>query len=528
MPSDCLSYRDSGFFSPLIVDYLNQEDKIRPLYNRFPTLENFAQQIAEKRENFKGDRTILADVLLRQYESIDAGDAVRENIELLRKGTTFTIITGHQLNLFTGPLYFLYKIVSTVNLCKTLQSAYPENNFVPVYWMATEDHDFDEINHFTYKGKKVKWEHKSGGAVGRFDTNGLDKVRDQWAEMLGESTNAKQLLDWFDEAYLKHSNLADATRYLAHKLFGDTGLIIIDADDRQLKQQFAPYVKDELTHHTSAEAIAQTTEILQSYGLQVNPREINLFYLDEGIRERIIEIDGGFGVNNTSLRFTTDEILKLVESSPEKFSPNVVMRPLYQEVILPNLCYIGGGGELAYWLQLKPLFEKSNIAFPVLLLRNSAMIATRKQLEKADKLGLSWRDLFQSSEKFKNILTQRLTNLPLDFTPQKQHLIAQFDALEKMAVKTDRSFASAVAAQKAKQLKGLDNLEKKLLRAEKRRHADILARACSLKEELFPGGGLQERKANFAEFYKEYGSAFLQILQDELLPLESDFKILVL
>ena len=176
MPSDCISFQNSGYFSSLINDYLDQKPNVQPLYHRFPTLENFGPQIEEKKANFDDSkRAILVAALEAQYAKINASTATLNNIKLLNHSNTYTITTGHQLNLFSGPLYFLYKIISTINLTKELQQQYPEQNFVPVYWMATEDHDFEEINYFTFKGKKFCWNRESSGPVGRLSTEGLEE-----------------------------------------------------------------------------------------------------------------------------------------------------------------------------------------------------------------------------------------------------------------------------------------------------------------------------------------------------------------
>lgn len=529
MPSDCISFQSSGYFTPLIVDYLNQKDTLKPLYNRFPTLDNFKEQIDEKRGNYSPEfRTVLVDVLEKQYKNINTSAYTRQNIRLLSETETFTVTTGHQLNLFTGPLYFLYKIVSAINLSRQLKEAYPGQDFVPVYWMATEDHDFEEINYFNFRDKKIKWPRESAGPVGRLSTEGLDAVLDAFSKEIGIGNNAEWLKEIFEKAYLNHSNLADATRYLANELFGTEGLVIIDADDADLKRLFAPHVKEELLHQTSHQKVAETAELLKDYNIQVNPREINLFYIEDTIRERIILQDNIYYVNNTDLKFSQQGILALLESNPEKFSPNVIMRPLYEEVILPNLCYIGGGGELAYWLELKSHFEAANVTFPMLLLRNSVLLATQKQAEKLDKLGLSWADAFSKQQDLVNKKVQSFSEFKLDFTEQKEFLKKQFETLNAMASKTDPSFTGAVKAQELKQLKGLENLEKRLLKAEKRNHAEQLERITQLQNELFPGKSLQERKANFSEFYLEYDGKLLTALFDSLKPLEHEFNVIVL
>ena len=174
-------------------------------------------------------------VLKDQYRNLAVTEATTENINSLENEETFTITTGHQLNLFTGPLYFLYKIISTINLTETLTEQFPNQRFVPVFWMATEDHDFEEINYFNFKEEKVTWDRPNGGAVGRFSLEGLQEVHANFSQQLGDTKNAIFLSQLFKKAYVSHSNLADATRYIANELFKSYGLVILDADDQRLK-----------------------------------------------------------------------------------------------------------------------------------------------------------------------------------------------------------------------------------------------------------------------------------------------------
>lgn len=529
MPNDCISYQDSKYFTKLIVDYLDEKAEVKQLYNRFPKLSNFNEQLIEKQNNFSSEnREVLVSELKKQYLKIDASESTTQNIESLKNDNTFTITTGHQLNLFTGPLYFLYKIISTINLCKQLKSEFSENHFVPIYWMATEDHDFEEINYFNFKDTKIKWNHESSGPVGRLSTESLDKVFEEFSKELGYNENANYLKSLFQKAYLEHDNLADATRYLANELFQDEGLVILDGDSVELKKLFIPYLKKELLEQTSFEKVNQTNAFLKDYFIQVNPREINLFYIEDTLRERIIFENGVYKVNNTLHQFSETEIISELKNHPEKFSPNVILRPLYQEVILPNLCYIGGGGELAYWLELKSNFEENKVTFPMLLLRNSVLLVTEKQIAKAEKLSLNWSDLFSNQSDLINKKTIDFSQFTIDFSEQKEHLKKQFENLYTIANQTDKSFIGAVKAQETKQLKGLDNLEKRLLKAEKRIHADVLERIVSLQNDLFPNQSLQERKMNFSEFYLEYGTELIQSLFTQLHPLESQFSIVKL
>ena len=524
-----LTYQESGYFTPLIVDYLNEKLSLKSLYNHFPTINNFKSQIEEKQNNFDNEkRAVLVKELLGQNKEISISDATLTNINSLNKPTTFTITTGHQLNLFTGPLYFFYKIVSTINLCKELKSQYPKHNFVPIYWMASEDHDFEEINHFNLNNKKFQWNEQTSGAVGKVNTKDLKDFFRIFSNEIKGSENGNFLLELFKKSYLKNQNLTSATRYLVNQLLGKEGLVILDGDSVNLKSQFKTIIKDELLNQSSFKNVTESIKQLKEYSIQVNPREINLFYIDTNLRERIVFENNIYKINNTEIEFSESEILKLVDTNPEKFSPNVILRPLYQEVILPNLCYIGGGGEIGYWLELKSNFDYHNITFPILLIRNSVLLVTEKQKTKANKLDLSWQDLFLNQQELVNKKTKAFSKFKIDFSNQKAHLKKQFETLFEIALHTDKSFLGAVKAQEIKQIKGLENLEKRLLKAEKRVHLEQLERIVALQNELFPNQSLQERKVNFSEFYLDYGNTLIEKLFQELKPLNQEFKVIIL
>lgn len=538
MQSDSISFKDTGFFSDLICDYLEQKKELSPFYNRFPNLENFKAQLLEKQTSFSIENRIkLVNSLQNQYANVVSTQKTQQHIEQLKQENTFTITTGHQLNLFTGPLYFLYKIISTINLTEQLKSTYPNYNFVPIYWMATEDHDFLEINYFSLQGKKIAWNKQEGlenkhGAVGEFDTNGLEQVFTVLEESIGGGKNAAYLKELFRKGYLEHDNLTDASQYIVNELFGKYGLVIVDGNDAGLKSLFIPVIEQELQNNTAFAEVTKTTTELEKLGHkgQVTPREINLFYLAKNSRERIIPGDNGsYSVLNSNKQWQSfKDIQKEVKSNPERFSPNVILRPVYQEVILPNLCYIGGGGELAYWFQLKQSFKKLDIPFPILLLRNSALLISEKQSEKLNKLSLTNHELFMKQFELINYKVRQISNIPIDFSMQKETLDTQFAELESLAEQTDKSFVNAVKAQKTKQIKGLDVLEKRLLKAQRIKLSDQVSRLTELHTQLFPQQSLQERKMNFSEFYLEYGEDLIAKLKGDLAPLSHQFDVLIL
>ncbi|UGU15027.1 bacillithiol biosynthesis cysteine-adding enzyme BshC [Sinomicrobium kalidii] len=533
MPAECISFRETGYFSRLICDYTERAEALSPFYNRFPEISGFENQIREKQASFPAEtRQVLVRALEEQYKDIKASKATLFNLQSLSANTAFTVTTGHQLNLFTGPGYFLYKIISVINLAKRLKDTCPDYHFVPVYWMATEDHDFEEINHFNFKGKNFRWNRKSGGAVGEFSTEGLDEVLHLFASELGAGRHAEYLKDLFRSAYLEHDRLADATRFLANELFGEYGLVIVDGNDRALKKRFVPHMEKDLTRHTAYESVSAASEALREidpgYKIQVNPRQINLFYLQDGIRERIEKSGDEYIVHGTAIKWNEEELLKHLHEEPQQFSPNVLLRPLYQEVILPNLSYTGGGGEIAYWLQLREFFRNEGVPFPVLMLRNSVLLIDTALRDKMKKLGITSRNLFLKRDAFINKRVRQISDIDIDFSPQKKHLEEQFSTLYELAEKTDKTFLNAVKAQEVKQLKGLDKLEKRLLKAQKRKLSDHVTRITAIQNELFPNGALQERVVNFSEFYLEYGEEFIPGLVKALNPLENGFSVLTL
>lgn len=531
MEVDCIPFAKTGYFSKLIVDYLDEKEDLAPFYQEMPGEASFKSQIAARKKQFSGEqRKIVYDALERQYREVEVTEYTRNNISLLKSDNSFTIVTGHQLNLFTGPLYFIYKILTVIKLCSALKTAYPDYNFIPVYWMATEDHDFEEINHFNFRGKKLRWNRKSQGGVGRLDTKGLEALLDTFVKEMGSSDNATALTSLFANAYLKHETLTGATRYLVNALFGNYGLVILDGDDASLKQQLVPYMKRDIFENLSYRAVSESINALTAmeagYDIQVNPREINYFYLEDGFRDRIESKNGQFYVLNSNMEFSREALEMEMEQHPERFSPNVVTRPLYQEIILPNLCYVGGAGELAYWLELRSMFKSMDVPFPILMLRNSVLVISQKQARKLKRLKLDTAELFLSQNNLINKKIREISNIDIDFSKQREYLKGQFEELYSLATQTDPSFLGAVKAQEVKQLKGLNNLEKRLLKAQKRKLQDQVTRLSALQNELFPGQQLQERLQNYADLYLEYGEALIPTLMEQLQAYPKDFLVL--
>lgn len=530
MKATYIDYKATGSFSPTVISYLENDIALQSFYNFRPDLDGFRQLLQHKKNTCK--RSILVEVLQNQYKKLPVKEVsvqTQTNLSLLQQENTFTVTTGHQLNIFTGPLYFIFKIVTAINLAKDLKAEFPDKNFVPVYWMASEDHDFAEINHTQIAGKKVQWNEEVSGATGRISTKGIRQALNEYKGVLGIDNNAKELAQLVETAYNQHDNLADATRYLVNALFSKFGLVMIDADDPRLKQELAPIIQQDIIQQNSFKNISKTNEDLQKSGvhIQVNPREINFFYLLKEVRERIVFEDNQYKILNTEIAFSEAGLKAEIASYPERFSPNVVMRPLYQEIILPNIAYIGGGAEVVYWLELKANFDFYKVDFPILILRNSGLLASKRATLKAENIGLNLLDFFKDSTILKTNWIKVNSQNQLQLKQEWQELSQIFDRMKLQNSKIDPTLGPSTEAIKKRLEHAVFNLEKKLIKAEKRNYEARLNQIDQIKNELFPGGSLQERNENFGLFYVKQGSAFIEQLVEHFKPLDFKFTILI-
>lgn len=493
----------------LIKDFLQQ--KIHGFEEDIITFQNMEQRISQKEKSFFSERReILFNAVKKQHANSQLSEKQEQNMFALKDEGSYTVTTGHQLNLFSGPVFFIYKILQTIKLAEVLNEKFPQQKIVPVFWMASEDHDFEEINHFKTEHHYYETKAKSGGAVGKI------KVEDQFfisqfEADFKDSIFGTELILLLKKAYQKGNTLAEATRILVQELFADYGLLILDGDDSTLKSEIKTVFKDELVSQNLFNATQETVKQLSDlYGkVQVNPREINLFYLSK-TRNRIEFRNGLYRIVDTDISFSLNEILQELENHPEKFSPNALMRPVYQETILPNLAYIGGNAEIMYWLELKNYFAAINLEFPVLIPRNSVLFVKEKTLNKAAQFQLKLEDFFKNfAEVTKNLLLQNNQTLSL-LNENEKMLEHHFDELSTEAESTEKSFGNLVQAEKTRQLKSFKRMKKRLLHAEKIKQNEKLQRLENLFLQIHPGKTWQERTFNFSEFYSDFGSEWVQ------------------
>ncbi|MBS1636927.1 MAG: bacillithiol biosynthesis cysteine-adding enzyme BshC [Bacteroidetes bacterium] len=511
-----------------MTDYINGSTTIRPFYTYEFNRSGFENLLTSAA--FSGiNRQVLVEELKKQAGLVDnTGAKTMAYITSLQEQNVYTVTTGHQLCLFTGPLYFVYKILSAINLCETLQAAFPRKQFVPVYWMASEDHDFAEVNHAHVFGKTITWNSEQKGSVGEFRTEGIDTVLAEMKQILGNAPHAEALYQVFEKAYSGQSNLADATRYLVNALFGEYGLVVLDGNSKTLKSLLKKELERDIFENLSYQQVQATNEKLaQHYKVQVNPREINVFYKSQQQRDRIVSENNTFKVLNTELSFTKEQIQQLISESTDSLSPNVVLRPVYQQKILPNVAYVGGPGELAYWLEYKAMFEAYGVTFPVLVPRQFVSFIDKGTHGKLTKLGLDTRAIFEPLDELVNGFVKK-ENTGLDIESYKTKLSQVFDALTQDATGIDKTLQGAVEAEKQKALNGLLAVDQKITRALKQRSETDLNQLRGIKAKLFPENTPQERYDNISQYYCKYGAEFIRGLKEQLTYDLSTFRYVVL
>ena len=522
-----IAFDQTRAFDSLPVDYVSGNQGLKSFYNFFPSPEGFKAEITRNKRG-DVDRIKLVETLKEQYRAagIDPGELVSKNIELLLHSDTYTVTTGHQLNLFTGPLYFIYKILTTISLSEKLRTS--GLSVVPVYWMATEDHDMEEIRSATIFGQKFEWQTAWQGASGKAPCAGIAEVIELLKQKLGTMEGAEGIISMMLTAYEGSPDLATAVRKLVHGLFHSYGLIILDANDARLKVDFLPVILDDLQKHSAENLVNGTTKLLEkNYRVQVHPRNINLFYLTSGIRERIIKEGSYYHASNSGKSWSIEKLTEEARLHPERFSPNVVLRPLYQEIILPNLAMIGGPSEIAYWLEYKAMFDHFRIPFPALVLRSCFLIIDATSQERLTKFGIPTERIFDSADEWIKIYLNNNPDLSFSVDRFLSPMETEFVKLSEEVSKVDASLKGNVDAEKQKLRNALKSIEEKVIRARKKKNENEVNQIVKLKEKLFPGGGLQERVENFIPFYLKFGSAFFDHLLLQIDPFDQRFSVLI-
>ena len=443
----------------LVEKFILSNKKVLKYIDSFYSHESVKKHSESKSKSYtNSQRKMLVESLENQYSKIDISEKTSKNINSLLDSKTFCITTGHQLNLFTGPLMVIYKIAQVISISRQLNSKIKNFNYVPVLWIASEDHDFEEISEVNLNQKKIKWEINSNNKpVGEIKIENFKDFLRDYKDLIIDYDFKEKLLEIIDNSYKEGDSLSKSTIKFINNLFSVHGLIIIDANEKKFKNFFKTQFKNEINNlsckvNTSYQ-ISKLKKDFKSYKAQVNPSDINFFKITNKGRKRIRLNNKLYNVDNEK-SYNKDQILNSIDKSPQLFSPNAIMRPLYQETLLPNVCYVGGPNELKYWMQLKTYFDDNKVQFPIIKLRNSAYIIDSKTSKKIKKSGIELEYFLGELNNLINYKIESTSGLELDFDSLRSNLSLQFDKLRKVSLETDKSFVGALNAQEKKTKKG--------------------------------------------------------------------------
>ena len=448
--------------SPLVHDLLNQDENVRPFISDFFTKENCIAA-ARSKSFSKENRSVLSTQLIQQYQQLVLADKLEKNIQSLRSENSFTVVTGHQICSAGGPLYLIYKLFTAIRITQDLNASQTEFNFVPVYWMATEDHDIEEIRHFHWGNEKVELAAEFEGVAGELPTEDfLSWLNEKRVE---GKFNDIGLSELFIQAYSK-KNFAEATRYWVNELLGEYGVVCIDANDGALKALAGGLFEKEIQEKFVFSEVTKTNlEIENSgYNSNIQPRNFNLFWLKNEkahiTRKRLDLKDEVFQTSDAEEHFTSEELMQI----RSELSANVLLRPLYQETILPNIVYIGGPSELGYWLQLKNAFDAANLQMPLLAHRLSMVLVRKRDLEFVSKNNLNIAELVQ--EKLHDAQKKMLGAMNVkSFENEISTTSENFEKLRSYISEVDASLMGWLSAEEKRQLDQWSNIEQKIKKA---------------------------------------------------------------
>ena len=523
-----IPYRETGSFSPLVVNYLDHDPSLQSFISQEASLRGIKACI-EARRQVPVDRILLANRLASQYEGLERPDRLQKNLDLIRQDNCYTITTAHQNNLFSGPLYFIYKILHAIALAENLQKAIPDCHFVPVFYMGTEDADLAELDHIHLGTEKIQWNTNQRGAVGRMIIDqGLVGLIDRIEGQLGVFPHGAEWVRMLRDCYAEGRTLAEATFRLVHTLFSSQGLLVLLPDDADLKRPFIPIIKKELLEQFTAPLVQEQADALvrAGYKVQASPRAINLFYLQQGSRQRIEKQGEQWMVQGTSLVFSREALLQEIEHHPERFSPNVLLRGLFQCSLLPDVAFIGGGAEIAYWLQVKKLFAAAAIPLPVLVLRNSFLLVEPAAAKRLANLGLEPGQLFATADQQLRSVVDKTMLSQQTLDQQRNALQQLYEQIKRQAGQLDPTLEAHVSSLEKRSQQGLEGLEKKLWRVIKRKHQEQQHQLQGLHAQLFPDGHLQERHQHLGYYYAQWGKELIEQLLAHSQGLTQEFTIL--
>ena len=523
MKAQCLPFRQVPHTTRLFLDYLSYAPAVQQFYPRSPNFPEWMKDEATRIRYDETRRARISEILDRQNRAFGSGQKALANVERLRRGAV-AAVTGQQVGLFGGPLFSIFKALTAVKLADQATAA--GIDCVPIFWLATEDHDLAEVNHVSLISESGAPEPLTVGSHSVTDApvgtvllgSEVDPVVERAAAFLGDC----DVTAWLREAYRPEETLGSSFAKLFARLFADWGVILLDPADKQMHELAKPLLCAAVERCSELnDALLARGKALEAAGyhqqVKVTSATTPLFQVKGGSRTPIRRKNNGseeFLIGEE--RFSAPELLRKIEAAPEEFNANVLLRPVMQDYLLPTLAYTGGAAEVAYFAQVGVVYEKLLGRVTPVLPRFSATLVEPKPQRILEKYGLGLPDLFHGPEKLREIMGQKTlpTDLKSRFEEAKASLEKSMGFIRFSLNRLDPTLVEAASNAEAKMQYQLSQLEARAARAELQRN-DVLARHVeALSNSLLPNKVLQEREIAGISFVARYGPALLKDLYE--------------
>ncbi|MEE9288364.1 MAG: bacillithiol biosynthesis cysteine-adding enzyme BshC [Bacteroidota bacterium] len=523
-----------GGFSSLYCDYLHQYENVQQYYNGDFRSSSDIGRVLNAAQSRLRDRKRLSDILRRQNQAFGCGEQTLENIAILESDSAFAVVTGQQVGILGGPIYTLYKIITAIKLSRELNRKYPSFRFVPVFWIEAEDHDFEEVNSVTVisrenlatrieyliDGKRLE---KNLGAVGdlRFESS-LSDFFQKLDDVLINTEFKPSLLSMLKTYYAPGASLSTSFVGLLNSFFQGIGLVYINSNDKELKDMLVPIFQREIQNYPriGQAVIDRSAEIEERYHAQVKPKAVNLFLFHKGGRYLVEPRDRekDFALKGTRHHLTREELESIATVSPEMLSPNVVLRPICQDYLLPTAMYVAGPSEIAYFAQLKPVYKYYDVTMPIIYPRSSVTLLEHKVEKVLEKYQLPLVEFFGEHESIWRKVIDQLSDVNVDglFTTATKDVENGLSQLDFGLSQIDQTLSGPLEATRSKMNNLLSILKDRTQEAQKKKHDLALRQIQKVTTHVCPNSSLQERQLNVVYFLNKYGLEFVQWLTGEV------------
>lgn len=529
----------------LFLDYLYEFENVKEYFKyNFRDKDNYLPLFKNISESRKEKHFELSSIIKDQYSNTEnISNKTLRNIDLLDKEKTIAVVTGQQLGILGGPLYTIFKTITALRLANQLSERYDEFKFVPVFWLEGDDHDFNEvrsINLFDNENQVINIGYKeeindddAKQSIGKINFDeALNEFFRKFEVSLRESDFKNELVTKLKECYQVGKSFKQSFRELLFWLFDEYGLMIFDPQDPKVKSLLKPIFKKEVNDfalHTQ-KLIQTSAKLEELYHAQVKVKPVNLFYHTDDGRYSVEPVEGIFKLRRKRKQFTNEEIITEIENSPEKFSPNVLLRPICQDFLFPTGFYIGGPSEIAYFAQVTPLYDFYKIVTPIIFPRSSATILEKNVSTGLDKYDLSMNDIFLGLDELKGKVISSLSenNIESAFEEAVKEIELTFDKIKENLFAVDKTLVDSSSRYKDRIISSIAELRSKAIKAQETKHETTIRQLTRLSNLLYPLGNLQEREINFTYFYNKYGKDFIRKVYDDISISEFEHQIISL